>query len=133
MRTRLTLLSIFISTFFLMAGASSAAEKLSTQSSSGSGVTVKTTPRAVSTGSWEFDVVFDTHSQELKDDLMKTSTLVVDGKAHAPANWKGDPPGGHHRKGVLRFDAVGSGAKAIELQIARPGEPKPRTFQWQIK
>jgi hypothetical protein len=127
------LFSIFLSIFFLIPGGSTAAEKLSTQSSSGSGVTVKTTPRAVSGGSWEFDVVFDTHSQDLRDDLMKTATLVADGRTHVPVGWKGDPPGGHHRKGVLRFDAIKPAPKALELRIARPGEPKPRSFQWQLK
>ena len=126
------LLSSFLSAFFLIPSASGAAEKLSTQSSSGSGVTVKSTPRALSGGSWEFDVIFDTHSQDLKDDLMKTATLVADGRTHVPVGWKGDPPGGHHRKGVLRFDAINPAPKAIELRIVRPGEPKPRSFRWQV-
>jgi hypothetical protein len=127
------LLSVFLGTFFLMPGGSSAAEKLSTQSLGGSGVTVKTTPRALPGGSWEFDIVCDTHSQELKDDLMKTATLVADGRTHVPVGWKGDPPGGHHRTGVLRFDAINPAPKTIELRIARPGEPKPRSFRWQLK
>jgi hypothetical protein len=133
MRARLMLLSIFLSTFYLIPGEGSAAEKLSTQSSSGSGVTVKTTPRAVSGGSWEFEVVFDTHSQDLSDDLMKTATLIADGRTHVPVGWKSDPPGGHHRKGVLRFNAISPAPKAIELRIARPGEPKPRLFRWELK
>ncbi len=133
MRARLMLLSVLLGTSFLIPGGSSAAEKLSTQSSGGSGVTVKTTPRARAGGSWEFDIVFDTHSQELKDDLMKTATLVADGRTHVPVGWKGDPPGGHHRKGVLRFDAINPAPKTIELRIARPGEPKPRSFRWPLK
>ena len=126
-------LSIFLGTFFLIPGAGSAAEKLSTRSSSGSGVTVKTTPRAVSGGSWEFDVVLESHSQELTDDLVKSASLMAAGKGYAPAAWKGDPPGGHHRKGVLRFDAIKPAPKAIELRITRPGEPEPRLFRWELK
>lgn len=133
MRTRLMLLSIFLGAFFLIPGGSGAAEKLSTQSLSGSGVTVKATPRAIAGASWEFDIVFDTHSQDLRDDLMKSATLVADGRTHVPVGWKGDPPGGHHRKGVLRFNAINPAPKAIELRIARSGEPKPRSFQWQLK
>jgi hypothetical protein len=133
MRTRLMLLSLCLSPFFLIAGASSAAERLPTQSTSGSGVTVKATPRALAGGSWEFDIVFDTHTQDLKDDLMKTASLMAAGKAHAASGWKGDPPGGHHRKGVLRFDGIDPGLKDMELRIARPGEPKPRSFRWQLK
>jgi hypothetical protein len=133
MRTRLILLSLCLSTFFLIAGGGSAAERLSTQSNSGSGVTVKATPRTLAGGSWEFDIVFDTHTQDLKDDLMKTASLMAAGKAHAASGWKGDPPGGHHRKGVLRFDGIDPGLKDMELRIARPGEPKPRSFRWQLK
>lgn len=133
MRTRLMFLSIFLGASFLIPGGSGAAEKLSTQSSSGSGVTVKATPRAVAGASWEFDIVFDTHSQDLRDDLMKSATLVADGRTHVPVGWKGDPPGGHHRKGILRFNAINPAPKAIELRIARSGEPKPRSFQWQLK
>jgi hypothetical protein len=133
MRTRLILLSLCLSTFFLIAGGGSAAERLSTQSNSGSGGTVKATPRTLAGGSWEFDIVFDTHTQDLKDDLMKTASLMAAGKAHAASGWKGDPPGGHHRKGVLRFDGIDPGLKDMELRIARPGEPKPRSFRWQLK
>ena len=51
----------------------------------------------------------------------------------APAVWEGDPPGGHHRKGVLKFDAVNPRPQDIELRITRAGEPKPRSFRWQLK
>jgi hypothetical protein len=77
--------------------------------------------------------VFDTHTQQLKDELMKSAVLVADGKALAPAAWQGDPPGGHHRKGVLRFDAVTPRPKTMELTIARSGEPKARSFRWQLR
>jgi hypothetical protein len=133
MRTRLTVLVLWIATALLAAGGAFAAQALSTQSSSAGGVTVKATPRALSGGAWEFDVVFDTHTQELKDDLMKSASLIADGKTLSPAAWKGDPTGSHHRKGVLRFDATGPQPKMIELTITRPGEPKPRSFRWQLK
>ena len=132
MRTRLMLLSLCFGALFLVAGENSAAGSLSAQSTSGSGVMVKATPRALTSGTWEFEIAFDTHTQALNDDLMKTASLVADGRAHVPVGWKGDPPGGHHRKGVLRFDAIKPAPKVIELRIARPGEPKPRTFQWKV-
>lgn len=134
MRTYLiVLLSLCFNAALLAAGGASAAQGLAPQSTSGSGVTVKATPRALAGGSWEFDIVFDTHSQELKDDLMKSATLIADGKTLAPAAWQGDPPGGHHRKNVLKFDAIDPRPQAIELRIARPGEAKPRSFRWQLK
>lgn len=134
MRTYLIVLMSFLFNAALLAsGGASAAQALTTLSAGGSGVTVKATPRELQGGSWEFDIAFDTHSQDLKDDLMKTASLIAGGKTHAPAGWKGDPPGGHHRKGVLRFDGIEPGVKEIELRIARPGEPKPRSFRWQLK
>ena len=111
-----------------------AGEGLPAQTSSQSGVTIKVTPRNLQAATWEFEVVFDTHSQELKDDLLKSALLVAAGVAPvAPAGWQGDPPGGHHRKGVLRFNAVSPAPPSLELRIARPGEAKPRSFRWELK
>lgn len=111
-----------------------AAENLSTQANSQSGVTVKVTPRSVAGTSWEFEIVFDTHSQDLKDDLLQNAVLLADGGARtAPTGWQGDPPGGHHRKGVLRFDAVTPSPANFELRIQRTGEAGPRVFRWKLR
>jgi hypothetical protein len=111
-----------------------AAPRLSAQTSTQSAVTVKVTPRNLQGNAWEFDVVFDTHTQELKDDLLKTAVLVTaDGTLVAPTAWQGDPPNGHHRKGVLRFDALTPAPQNVELRINRAGEPKPRSFRWQLQ
>ena len=134
MRSRLItwLLSIVVTVF--AASGVTAAPALPTQTSSQSGVTVKITPRTLAAGTWEFEVVFDTHSQELTDDLGKTAVLVSDGRtSHSPVKWQGDPPGGHHRKGVLEFKPVSPMPAAIELQIKRNGEPAPRSFRWKLK
>jgi len=129
----IALLVLFFNAALIAPEGASAAQSLPTLSAGGSGVTVKVTPRTVAGGSWEFAMAFDTHTQPLTDDLMKTASLIADGKTYAPASWKADPPGGHHRKGVLRFNGVDPGARTIELHVARPGEPKPRSFRWQIK
>ena len=134
MRSRLItwLLSIVVTVF--AASGVTAAPALPTQTSSQSGVTVKITPRTLAAGTWEFEVVFDTHSQELTDDLEKTAVLVSDARAsHSPVKWQGDPPGGHHRKGVLEFKPVSPMPAAIELQIKRNGETAPRLFRWKLK
>jgi hypothetical protein len=97
-------------------------------------VTVKVTPRVSAAGSWEFDVVFDTHSQELKDDLLKTAVLIApDGTEVSPLEWKGAAPGGHHRAGTLRFKALVPAPATLVLRITRSGEPKPRIFQWKLQ
>lgn len=133
MRTRLISAVFGLVPGLLAAGATLAGESLTAQTNSAAGVTLTATPHALPGGAWEFDVALNTHSQELKDDLAKSATLVAGGKTFAPAAWQGDPPGGHHRKGVLKFNAVDPSPGKIELRIARPGEPNPRSFRWQTK
>ena len=113
--------------------AAAAAGALPAQSSSAAGVTVKATPLALSGPIWEFELVFDTHTQELKDDPAKAATLHAGSASAAPLSWQGDPPGGHHRKVVLRFKAPTPAPAAIELRLQRAGEPSPRIFRWQLK
>lgn len=81
---------------------------------------------------WDFAITLETHAQPLDDDLARTSTLLADGKSYLPMAWRGDPPGGHHRKGMLRFYAVVPRPQAVELQIHRAGETAPRVFRWQL-
>lgn len=134
MRPRLTVFVSGILVSLLAAGAFAA--ELAVQRSSASGVTVAVTPQSLAAGakSWDFKVVLDTHSAELKDDLARSAVLVVDGGgSYTPTAWQGDPPGGHHREGTLKFNAISPQPKAIELQIQRPGELKPRSFRWQLK
>lgn len=105
------------------------------QSSIDRGVTVKVTPKAIgpSDNRWEFTVVLDTHSAELADDLVQSARLTTDdGRSFEPAGWTGAAPGGHHREGILVFDAPAPRPSSIELKIVRPGESTPRTFRWQL-
>lgn len=120
----------------LVAGATlpSLAAELGTQKSSERGVTVIVTPQSLSADakSWDFKVVLDTHSQDLKDDLLKTSALVAGSTTLAPLAWDGAPPGGHHREGTLRFAPVKPLPQSVELQMRRPGEAAPRSFRWNL-
>lgn len=114
---------------------SGSAPKLAAVSNDMGGVRVVVTPKVVAAKSpWEFDVVMDTHTTPLDDDLTKTATLVVDGgKKYTPLAWQGDKPGGHHRKGVLRFPAPSEQVKSFELQIQGSGADNKRVFQWTMK
>lgn len=106
-----------------------------TRTSSAAGVTVSVTPKVVTPGAaaWEFAITLNTHSQDLGDDLVKSSVLVDSrGARHVPVAWEGSPPGGHHRSGVLRFKGLGAQADAIELQIRRANEAAPRSFRWKL-
>ncbi|CAG0938654.1 hypothetical protein GALLN_00338 [Gallionellaceae bacterium] len=80
-----------------------------------------------------FEVILETHTRDLSDDLTKSSVLVADGKQYMPLGWKGAPPGGHHRKGLLRFKAIVPQPKTMELQIRLAGDPSPRSFKWLLK
>jgi len=124
------------SLFAVSAAFPAASAELATQKSSERGVTVAVTPQDLSSNAktWEFKIVLDTHSGDLSDDLLKTAVLLDGtGTRHVPVAWDGAAPGGHHREGVLRFKAVSPQPQAIELRIARPGEPGPRLFRWQLR
>ncbi len=126
---------LFSASLLIAPGLASAAE-LGARSSSAAGVTVKVTPKDVAPQAavWQFAVVLDTHTQDLRDDLVKSAALVdARGGRHAPLAWEGAPPGGHHRAGVLRFKGLGAQADALELQIQRAGEQAPRVFRWKLK
>jgi len=119
-----------------VASAGVSAADLKQQSSSERGVTVRAMPRDLSPAAtvWEFEIVLESHSQDLGDDLKAIAALAADGGSkQAPTAWEGDPPGGHHRKGVLRFSPMKPPPQTIELVILRPGEQAPRTFRWRTR
>lgn len=99
-------------------------------------VTIKITPIEIGENAemWRFGVVFDTHSGSLDDDLMKIAVLADDkGKSYRPVDWKGSVPGGHHREGVLVFNAINPVPLYAELKIKNVGGISERSFKWNIK
>jgi hypothetical protein len=114
----------------------SAETPLASRTSDNGGVRVVVTPKAIEPGGavWEFEVVMDTHTKPLNEDLARAAVLVDDsGRQYAPVAWQGDPPGGHHRKGTLRFAPPVEELKIIELHIAGVGGPGKRVFRWELK
>ncbi|MDO8292824.1 MAG: hypothetical protein Q7T29_08175 [Gallionella sp.] len=93
--------------------------------------TLQKTPSEAKT--WDFEVVMETHTKALNDDLAKSSVLIADGKQYLPLSWEGAPPGGHHRKGKLRFKAIAPPPASVELQIRLAGDASPRRFKWLLK
>ncbi|MEK7627071.1 MAG: hypothetical protein AAB397_00615 [Patescibacteria group bacterium] len=92
-------------------------------------VTVAVTPTDRS--NWSFEVVLDTHSMELGEDLTQVSVLVDEnGNEHKPVEWRGDPPGGHHRAGTLIFGEIASASKSVILIIRQIGGIAERKFEW---
>lgn len=127
-------LTLFLACLMMMPGAGVVAAPLATQSSTVSGVTVKATPTAVTGERWSFEIVLETHSGNLDDDPAKSTLLVAaNGAASSPLAWRGDAPGGHHRKGTLEFRAIEPTPARIELRFSRPGEPAPRVFGWPLR
>lgn len=94
-------------------------------------VTVTVVPLELSVEStqWKFDIVMDTHSVELNQDMVKSAILIDDqGKEYKPLNWEG-PTGGHHREGVLIFNQIIPTPKSVELKIFDIGDVV-RSFDW---
>lgn len=136
-RSRLNQLITLVAAVVMAAATSVAsAREFAEQTSRDRGVTVRVKPLDVSASAktWAFEVVLETHAQELSDDLVRVTTLNGAGGApQAPTGWEGDPPGGHHRKGVLRFAPLAPATETVELRIQRPGESAARKFQWSLK
>lgn len=98
-------------------------------------VTVTVTPVDISSRSkeWRFDVVMDTHSVELDQDMTKIAILIDEqGKEYQPLAWEG-PTGGHHREGVLTFARITPTPKSIELKITNIGGVPSRSFAWNLQ
>ena len=112
------------------------AANLGPQNSAEGGVAIQVTPIDVgaSAQAWTFAVALNTHSQNLADDVAAEAFIVdAAGKPQPAVGWEGDPPGGHHRKGVLRFAPLSPKPALIEVRIQRAGEAEPRAFQWSIE
>lgn len=93
--------------------------------------TLQKIPKGAKT--WDFEVVLETHTHALSDGMENSSVLIADGKQYKPVGWEGSPPGGHHRKGMLRFKAIAPQPASVELQIRLIGDPSPRNFKWRLK
>lgn len=110
-------------------------EILSSQTNSQGSVTVQVTPKELSqsSSSWDFEIVLDTHSGNLDQDLTKISFLVDDeGNQFEPSSWEGDPAQGHHRTGVLKFKPFSPKPKLIELKIGKIGDVDEKSFKWEL-
>ena len=93
-------------------------------------VDVTITPVRVDDSGAAFRIEFDTHSGDLGLDVPAASRLVVDGNEWGGASWVGDPPGGHHRQGELRFKAGGTAQGEVWLTLS--GLPTAVEASWTL-
>lgn len=108
--------------------------ELETLTNSEGAVIVTVTPKNLSDKEWGFLITLSTHSQELTTDLAKTTVLLDDKeKEYMPFAWQGDPPGGHHRSGILKFNPVSPQPRLMTIKIYQVGEIEERNFTWQLK
>lgn len=98
-------------------------------------VMVSVTPQDVLTtaAAWRFGVQFNTHVTPITQDIVAVASLSGDGSAgERPMAWEGDPPGGHHRKGVLVFKPLDPMPATITLDVREVGGVADRTFTWNL-
>ena len=73
---------------------------------------------------WEFEIVLDTHTGSLDQDLAQVITLTDNqNNVNKAISWQGDPPGGHHRVGVLQFKPFKE-TESVTLKITDNQEQK---------
>lgn len=95
-------------------------------------VTIK--PKNFSEKEWIFEISLNTHSEELNIDLLENALMLDDkGNKYRPIHWDGDPLGGHHRSGFLKFNPVLPLPESITIKILNIGGIKERSFVWQLK
>ena len=106
-----------------------------TQTNSEGPITFQVTPKYDPTSQiLKFEITLTAHSGDLNQDLAKNVVLVDDkDNQSSPISWEGDPLGGHHRTGVLKFKSPAKNLKSITLKI-NPGENiKEVNFTWQME
>lgn len=112
----------------------SAASAFETKNNSGGSVDVAVTPETLAVGQpIEFEIAMNTHSVDLSDDMTKIVTLRDDqGKEYTPTAWEGGEAGGHHRSGVIKFAALASKPKSVDLVIKDLAKVSERAFHWDV-
>lgn len=129
------LLSSLAATIIFSCTPAAAAAEYASQTSDERGIKITVAPKGIpnEARTWDFEVILESHTRDLSDDLTKSALLIADGKQYLPAGWEGAPPGGHHRKGLLRFKAIVPQPRSMELQVRLTGDTLPRSFKWLLK
>jgi hypothetical protein len=82
----------------------------------------------------KFDIRMSTHSVELGQDMVAVSLLKdSNGQVYRTEDWKGSPPGGHHRSGTLEFPAIKGNPGSVTLILKNIASVPQRIFTWKVK
>jgi len=98
-------------------------------------VTYKATPKDLTLGetTWDFEMAIDTHAGSLDQDLVTLVSIVDDkGNEYKAIKWEGDPPGGHHREGILKFSPISPRPAFVELKIQTTSSAENNRLRWNI-
>ncbi|MCC7165616.1 MAG: hypothetical protein IT331_24175 [Anaerolineae bacterium] len=97
-------------------------------------VTVKVIPVQTNMNApLEFEIVMDTHSVDLANDMLKTVVLRDDaGKEYMPLKWAGPGAGGHHRQGTIQFGQLKQTTKTLTLLVKNVAGVPERVFEWEL-
>jgi len=94
---------------------------------------VTITVRPISLSDVSFEIILNTHSVEITEDLTALSVLINEkGAEYKPTVWNGDPVGGHHRSGILHFGKIIPSPQTATLIIRRVGGIAERRFEWSL-
>lgn len=134
--SKLPLLGLILAAihFGSLVAASAETKALPSRQNNEGQVMVLVTPLSMSnTENWRFAVQLTTHVAPITQDIAAVSVLS-DGKGHdeKPLAWQGDPPGGHHRKGVLLFKSISPLPDSVTLKIRQVGSVPERAFTWKL-
>ena len=108
---------------------------LQTQTLTDGNVTYKVTPKDLTTraATWDFEIILDTHTGSLDQDLVATLRLVDNkGSEYKSTQWEGASPGGHHREGTLKFSPLTPRPAFIELTVQTTDNTKEISLRWNL-
>ena len=125
----------FVAMATLSMVASAQVKPLSMKDNAEGQVRVSVAPESLSktADTWRFAVQFNTHTTPITQDMVAVASLSGgNGAGEKPAAWEGDPPGGHHRRGVLVFKPIKPMPATITLHIREVGGVADRVFTWNL-
>lgn len=124
---------VFLSVYFLNQKPKTfQPSQLETKTSQEAEVSIAVTPY-LSEEKWSFEIVLNTHSIELNENLAERAFLKDEsGREYKPIEWQGGI-GGHHLSGALVFSPLKERLNKLKLVMNDVYGVKERIFEWNLK